>query len=172
VQKIDPGRLRETLLADKQVLEWKGGGGSASGVDPKSLAGLVLDDDALAKKGEWTSSNSIAGFMGTQYWHDGNELKGEKEARFAGKVAKTGKYEIRLAYSANPNRATNVPVTVTHAGGVTSVKINQRAQPQVEKTFVSLGTYSLTAGKEFSVTVSSKDTDGFVIVDAVWVVAK
>ena len=170
VQKIDVQKLKERLLADKQVLEWKGGGGAASGVDAKSLKGLVLDDDALAKKGDWTSSASISGFIGTQYWHDNNEAKGEKEARFTGKVEKAGEYEIRLAYAANPNRATNVPVTIEHSGGTLTTRVDQKKAPPVEKMFVSLGKFKLSPEKPLTVTIANKDTDGYVIVDAVWVV--
>ena len=40
VQKVDYAKLRERLLADKQVLAWTGPQRSA-GIDPKSLPGLV-----------------------------------------------------------------------------------------------------------------------------------
>jgi hypothetical protein len=169
VQKIDVKKLQERLLADKQVLEWKGGG-SAMGIDPHTLKGLVLDDEAMARRGEWTSSASISGFVGRQYWHDNNEAKGEREARFTGKVERAGEYEIRLAYSPNPNRATNVPVTIEHAGATTSTTVNQKQTPNVEKLFVSLGKFKLSPDKPVTITISNKNTDGYVIVDAVWIV--
>lgn len=170
VQQVDIKVLQARLLADKQILVWTGGGGSANGIDIKSLKGLVLDDDAMARRGEWGSSAVIAGFVGTQYWHDANDGKGEKEARFTGKVEKEGEYEIRLAYSPNANRATNVPVKIEHAGGTTEVKVNQTKPAPIDKTFVSLGKFKLSPDKPVSITVSNKDTDGHVIVDAVWIV--
>lgn len=174
VQKVDPPKLRERLLADKQVLSWKGGGASSggSGIDPKSLKGLVLDDEALSRQGEWTSSASIGGYIGGQYWHDGNEGQGEKVARFTGKVDKAGKYDVRLAYTANANRATNVRVTIEHAGGVTETLVNQQKIPPIDKAFVSLGKYSLTPEKPLVVTISNQDANGHVIVDALWVVVE
>ena len=40
VQKVDYAKLRERLLADKQVLDWTGPKpGNASGIDPKQAAG-------------------------------------------------------------------------------------------------------------------------------------
>ena len=169
VQKVDIKKLQERLVADKQVLEWTGGGGT-NGIAIKSLTGLVLDDDAMTRRGEWLPSASIGGYVGTTYWHDNNEQKGEKEAKFTGKVAKEGEYEVRLAYTPNPNRATNVPVKVEHASGTTELKINQRKAPAIDKAFVSLGKFKLSPQQPLAVTISTKDTDGHVIVDAVWVV--
>lgn len=174
VQKVDTAKLRERLLADKQILDWKGGGASSGGVgiDPKTLNGLVLDDEALSRKGEWISSASIGGYIGNQYWHDGHQGQGQKEARFTGKVAKAGKYDVRLAYTANANRASNVPVKIEHADGITDTTINQQKTPPIDKAFVSLGKFSLTPEKPLVVTISNKETNGHVIVDAVWVVAE
>jgi hypothetical protein len=169
VQEVDVEKLKSKLLEDKQVLEWTGGG-NATGIDPKKLNGLVLDDKELKRQGEWLSSRSIAGFVGDQYWHDNNDGKGEKLARFSGKVAKAGKHDVRLAYSPNPNRATNVPITVEHAGGSTEVKVNQKQSPAIEKMFTSLGQFELSPEKPLVVSVSNANTDGHVIVDAIWVV--
>src|SRR5439155_15299324 len=44
VQKVDYPRLRERLLADKQVLAWTGPQRTAA-IDPAKLPGLVIDDD-------------------------------------------------------------------------------------------------------------------------------
>lgn len=170
VQKVDVKKLQERLLADKQVLAWTGGGGSANGIAIKSLKGLVLDDEAMARRGDWLPSAVIDGFVGTQYWHDNNEGKGDKEVRFTGKVEKAGEYELRLAYSANGNRASNVPVMIDHAGGSTEVKVDEKKAPSIEKAFVSLGKYKLSPDKPLAVTISNRDTNGYVVVDAVWVV--
>ncbi|HTN76994.1 MAG TPA: FAD-dependent oxidoreductase [Pirellulaceae bacterium] len=170
VQKIAIDKLRQRLLEDKQVLEWQGGGGSGTGIAIKSLAGLVLDDEALTRKGEWLASQSISGFVGTQYWHDNNVGQGEKEARFTGRVAKSGKYDVRLAYSANGNRASNVKINIEHAGGTTAAVIDQRKAPPIDKAFISLGTYMLSVEKPVVVTVSNQDANGHVIADAIWIV--
>jgi hypothetical protein len=74
---------------------------------------------------------------------------------------------VRLAYSPNPNRATNVPVTVEDADGTKRLTVNQKVAPPVEKYFVSLGTYRFTVGKPGVVTVSNEETNGYVIIDAV-----
>jgi hypothetical protein len=160
VQDVDYAKLRERLMEDKQVLDW-----TPAGIDPKKLPGIVQDDDAAAKNGGWTKSSSIGGYVGSQYLHDGNEFKGQKSVTFKLLLPKPGTYEVRLAYTANPNRATNVPVTIHHAKGESTVSINQKVDPAIDKAFHSLGRF--TFDKEAIVIVSNDRTDGYVVVDAV-----
>jgi hypothetical protein len=148
-----------------------GGAAAAGNVPAKSFAGIVVDDAKAKLTGEW--SRGSMGGIDDGYLHDGNEGKGEKSARFEAKLPKAGRYEVRLAYTPNPNRATNVPVTVESAEGTKTVRVNQKVAPPIEKFFVSLGTYAFTAEKPAVVTVSNAGTDGHVIIDAVqWVAAE
>src|SRR6185503_6872203 len=104
------------------VLEWKGPvTKSSAGIDPKKLSGIVMDDEAAEKKGEWRASSSIGGFLGSGYLHDGNANKGTLLVTYKLKLPDPGEYDVRVWYTANPNRATNVPVSVQHAGGETKV---------------------------------------------------
>ena len=68
------------------------------------------------------------------------------------------------------NRATNVLVTIHHVEGKSTVKVNQRNRPSLESGVHSLGTFSFASDKPASVEISTADTDGYVIADAVqWV---
>ncbi|HZL90085.1 MAG TPA: FAD-dependent oxidoreductase [Pirellulaceae bacterium] len=165
VQDIDVGKLQERLKADGQILAWTGPK-VAGGIDPKKLPGIIIDDPEAEKAGEWSKSSSIAGFLGQGYLHDNNEQKGKLAVTFRVPLPKPGKYEVRLAYTANPNRATDVPITVYARGGE-SVKqnINQRKAPPIDGTFISLGTFEFD--KEAVVVVRNDDTDGHVIADGV-----
>ncbi len=107
--------------------------------------------------------------MGTSYLHDGNDQKGKRSVRFDVPIRQAGRYEVRLAYAANPNRATNVPVSIQTAGGIVRATVNQKKTGPIDKTWVSLGTHTFAAGKA-AVTVSNAGTDGYVIADAVWLV--
>ncbi|MDB5298081.1 MAG: hypothetical protein JWO31_4064 [Phycisphaerales bacterium] len=191
VQQVPYPKLRDRLLADKQILAWDAAarrlaaaaGGGKAGVDPKTLPGLVADDAAAALTGEWVHGSSTPGFVGAGYLHDANEHKGEMAAKFAVPVKDAGRYDVRLAYSANPNRATNVPVTIggfagggaggggaAFGGGTSRVTVDQRKAPPVDKMFVSLGTYEYAAGATATVEVRNDGTNGHVIVDAVQLV--
>jgi hypothetical protein len=165
VQRVDYPRLRERLLADKQVLVWTGPQRSGTtGIDPKTLAGLVRDDDEAEKQGQWSSSASVGGYVGQQYLHDNNQQKGELSATYRFALKEPGAYEVYVAYTPNANRATNVPVTIRHAGGTAELRLNQR-QRVGDRSFVPLGKFRFD--REATVIISNNDTDGYVVIDAV-----
>lgn len=174
VQKVDYPKLRERLLKDKQVLDWTGPKRvPATALDLKSLAGIVLDDDAAQRQGFESQSSAAGPFVGTGYRHDGATDRGKQSARYTPDLPATGKYEVRMSYSPNPNRATNVPVTIVHAGGKMTVTVNQQKTPPLDKAFVSLGTFRFEKGKAGYVEISNQDVNGHVIIDAVqWLPAK
>jgi len=88
-------------------------------------------------------------------------------------LPKAGRYEVFVAYPWNANRASNVPVTITHADGVTKVVLNQKKKPAVQELLESVGTFRFAAGQTGQVEISNTGTDGFVVIDAVqWVEAK
>lgn len=163
VQDVPYDALRKKLVEEGQVLE--------NPVTAPHPAGLVTDDAHARLTGEWSSSQAQQPFVGSGYLHDGNAEKGRRSARFEVAIPKPGRYEVRVAYTANPNRATNVPVAVEHAGGRSVVKINQRLEPPIEKLFAPVGIYEF-AGTKAVVEISNTDTDGYVIVDAVQLVEK
>jgi len=167
VQKVDYAKLRERLLADDQVLEWKGPVvKSSAGVDLKKLPGIVIDDTVAEKTGEWQASSSIGGFVGTGYLHDGNANKARKMlVTFKSDLPAAGEYEVRVWYTANPNRASRVPAYVQHAEGETKIVINQKEPPPLEGQSVSLGKFKFE--KSAVVVISNAGTDGYVIADAV-----
>lgn len=169
VQDVPYAKLRAKLLEDGQVLEFSGGPAGASLAGEK-LSGIIVDNPLAKLTGSWADSHAQSPYIGAGYIHDENAGKGSKKARFEIALPKPGKYEVRLAYPPNPNRATNVPVTIEHAGGTASVKVNERKNPDLEKVFVSLGTYEF--GAKAVVEVSNADTDGYVVIDAVQLVEK
>jgi hypothetical protein len=114
-----------------------------------------------------STGNVIGPFVDAGYHHDGNADKGRQSATFKFTVEKTGRYEVRISYPANPNRATNVPVVVRHGGGETSIQVNQKNVPKIGGLFEPLGRFELTQGEEYRVVVSNEGTDGYVVVDAV-----
>ena len=174
VQDIDYAKLNARLLADKQILTWdaprSAGVPPAGSVDPKALKGIVVDDAQAEKTGDWVSSSSTPGHIGAGYIHDGNKDKGAKKVRFTLPIERTGTYDVRMAYTPHANRATNVPVTVFVGNEKHTVKVNEREKPPLERGFISLGKHSFKAGDKAMVEISNEGTDGFVVVDAVWVV--
>jgi hypothetical protein len=72
--------------------------------------------------------------------------------------------EVRIHWPAQENRATNVPVTITHSGGQTTRVLNQRVSGTLDG-WNSLGTF--TFDKKSSVVIGTKETDGHVLIDAI-----
>jgi len=165
VQDLSYDELRERLLADGQVLEYTGPSRQAVVLlDPTMLPGIVADNAAAKLTGAWKTSSVNSPRVGADYLHDDNQNKGKTLARFEVEL-KPGKYEVRLSWPRNDNRATNVPVTIRHAGGETTVSVNQRQAPAIDNAFESLGVFDF--GAQAVVEVSNAETDGYVIVDAV-----
>jgi hypothetical protein len=120
----------------------------------------VLDESDAKLTGDW-ENGSFAGRVGRSYLHDGNTGKGEKSAAWSPEIPADGTYEVIFHWVANPNRAGNVPVSVSVGGKTTVVKIDERDKSGAK----SLGKYPLTKGKSLQVAVKTEGTDGHVIID-------
>lgn len=141
--------------------------GQIKRVDPKQLAGIVIDNKQAELTGQWTKSQYVASFVGQEYIHDDGQPKGKNAAVFAPELPMGGQYEVRLAYSAGGNRASNTPVTIIHQDGIEKRIINQSQRPPIDGLFVSLGVYRFEANNVASVSISNDGTDGVVVADAV-----
>lgn len=60
----------------------------------------------------------------------------------------------------------NVPVTIEHARATHTATVNQRAKPPIPDRFVSLGAFPFKIDHPVVVTVENRDTDGYVVIDA------
>ena len=135
VQEVPYPMLRERLLRDGQVLESKAEplAKGVAGIDIKQLAGTVVDDSQAQWTGNWTFSSASRPYVGAGYRHNGNEKDGIHKAVFETALAVSGMYDVRVAYSQNANRATNVPISIEHVDGTTSVLIKQNTGPPIRR---------------------------------------
>lgn len=155
VQDVPYPELRRHLLEQGQLL------GTPA---PAGFGGALLDDDSAILTGEWQMAGNVRPWIGSGYRHDGNKDKGRLSARFEFAVERPGRYEVQLAYSRHANRATNVPVSIAHRGGVAHARVDQTQPPPIDDHFVSLGTFEFT-GKAV-VEIRNDETDGYVTLDA------
>ncbi|MEW6161406.1 MAG: DUF1549 domain-containing protein, partial [Verrucomicrobiota bacterium] len=162
--------LKETMkaLAGKSA-ETRAGRGSltATVISPDDLPGIVVDSAQAKRVGDWKHSQFSKHYIGDGYLHDDAKGKGAKTLTFIPELKKAGRYEVRLAYLHSPSRATNVPVTIFHAAGETTVQVNQQEAPLLEHRFVSLGQFRFEANGFAYVLVSNENTAGHVTADAV-----
>ncbi|MCO6457176.1 MAG: DUF1553 domain-containing protein [Pirellulaceae bacterium] len=132
-------------------------------VPADSLPGIVVDESQARLAGDWKASSSVGPFVGAGYHYCG---AGDASARFEAQLPRAGRYEVRIAHTANPNRASNVPVTVAHAEGQAVRRVNHRRTPPLDGLFVSLGEFSFEAGPA-AVIIGCEGLDGLAIADAV-----
>ena len=136
--------------------------------DPAALPGIVVDDTEAKLVGKWKHSVHTPPFVGASYIHDMKEAKGKKSATFVPDLPKAGRYEVRMAHNSNVRRANAVPVTIRHADGESSVKVNEGKTAPIGKLFRSLGTFRFKKGRAGAVTIDTAGTEGkYVIVDAI-----
>ncbi len=167
LQSLPYAKLRERMLKDGQVLDLPPTATTRVLTTKASLPGIVLDDTDAELTGVWTHSASTGGYVGKDYIHDADVEKGMKTAKWIIKTSTAGNYSLRLSYSQNPNRATNVPVKIT-AGGVTkAVLVNQQKTPSIDNLFQPIDTMTLKEGETVAIVVSNEGTNGHVIVDSV-----
>ncbi|WP_310821087.1 DUF1553 domain-containing protein [Stratiformator vulcanicus] len=134
-----------------------------------SLPGIVVDDSDgnTGIVGEWKHSRYSKRYIGVGYRQDDNEGQGTKTITFTPDLPGPGEYEVRFAYIPGGGRATNVPVTLLHAAGETTIRVDQSKVPDIDQRFVSLGTFRFEDGNQGYVTVANEGANGFVTADAV-----
>lgn len=175
VQDLDYPALRDRLLAQGQVLDLPAlpplPAVSAAGVDPRSLPGIVLDDSAAELQGTWSTSTRFTPFIGRGYRHDDRRGDGQSAATFRFTAPESGRYELRMAYSPHPTRAAAVPVLVFSGSSRKELHVDQTLALPPGQRFRPVGVVELTSGVESTISVRNAGTDGFVILDALQLVA-
>ncbi len=152
-----------TIPADSLPLA--GAYGPATGLDPASLEGVVIDNRQAKSEGNWTSGTGLKGYVAYDYVYasadSGATLKFEWQAD------KDMRAEIRLAYQPHENRGKSVPVTITVGTTKKEVRINMTEKAAIANAFVSLGEFSVKSGDIVSVVQSTDRAGGIVHADAV-----
>lgn len=167
VQKVNYSKLRERLVADKQVLEWTGPVKilETRFVETTKLPGIVVDDLEARRWGNWSYGSAVGDLIvGYSYSHDGNSGKGESRIVFEAEMPSAGEYEIVLYAPVAGNRSTKVPVMISrNENELHTSHVNQKTNNGKH----SLGTFKFAKGDRVKVTISNAGTTGHVVADAV-----
>lgn len=184
VQELPYPQLRQRLLAQGQVLELpviselsdvSGMPSTAISIDAKNLPGIVLDDASARLTGEWSRSTNFKPHIGPGYIYSGDYSGDRNTARrgdgsavatFRFSFPQSGEYHLLIAYSAHETRATEVPVIVTSGSYTGAFAIDQTQPLPSGQHFKLVGNVHLESGVETTITISNRQTTGFVIVDA------
>ena len=93
-------------------------------------AEIILDNAAtsgVTTTGTWTTGTYSSDRYGADYLHDSNTSKGAKSVLFAPTLPSSDSYEVYAIWSEHANRASNVPIDITHSTGIDYVEVNQQA---------------------------------------------
>lgn len=127
---------------------------------------IIIDNAApnCTFVGTWVTATSTAGYYGTNYAHDGSTSLNGWSATFTPDIPGVRSYTVYARWPAGKNRATVVPIDINHAGGTTTVTVNQREN---NNAWVLLGTYTFDAGTGGNVRIRNDGANGYVMADAV-----
>ncbi len=161
--------LQSQLASIKKQLN-SSTGAMNEGSDRQLELGIVVDDTAAEFVGEWKQSTHSKPYVGAGYRHDDNSDKGEKSATFKTALPADDEYEVRVSFTPAAARAQAVPISVTHALGETTVKLNQQKSGAFGGLFETIGRFRFKADMPAVVKFETAGTKGHVIVDAVqWI---
>ncbi|MBX3179738.1 MAG: FAD-dependent oxidoreductase [Candidatus Hydrogenedentes bacterium] len=165
VQDIDIAALQEKLLAGGAILHQEDA--MADFARPSDYPGVVVDSDTARVIGNWSMSSGVTPYLGFGYLHDGETGNPANRVIYTATLPAAGNYEVRVSYTANPNRATNALIRIHAADGVQEKRMNQREKAGEHAPFVSLGVFPFESESAVVEIVSTPDAGGYVIADAV-----
>ncbi len=147
-----------------QVSGYEGDGYHYHGANGIPPSGIVMDneDPAVQLVGNWPLSTSKSGYYAANYQYHGTG-SGANTFTWPVTIDQSGRYHIYARWTAHANRASNAPFTITHDGGSTLVRVDQRNH---NGEWVLLGSFDYTQGYQYDITLSD-DVDGYVIADAI-----
>jgi len=160
VQDVDYTKLRERLVADKQVLAAPEEL-SLGDLDPAQLEGIVLDNQFATVSPAWKGARGGSPRLGPAYFYDLDARDGRATARFDVDAKQPGRFRVKLLYPVDAKNASNVPIEVAAPGKSYKATVNQR------KPAEWLGPFELPAA--FTVTITNKATNGVTTVDGLQV---
>jgi hypothetical protein len=165
-----PGKARRATIGGvtdipADALPLAGKYGVPTGLDPASMAGVVIDNRDAKSEGTWTSGAGLKGYVAYDYVYASAD-SGAK-ITFSWKADKDMRAEIRLAYQPHENRGRNVPVAIVAGTKRQELRINMQLKAPIKDAFVSLGEFNIKNGDEISIVVSTEAAGGLAHADAV-----
>ncbi len=167
---VDQGRTPSTAYSYRVKATGANGDSDfvalASPVSTPAAPSVEVDNTSVnvTYTGTWATSTAVAGYLGTNYRHDGNAQKGARSVQYTAALPDAaGKYKIGFYYTARSDRASNVPIDVYTKTGIVTVVLNQRINGS--QWFEIAGEYEFDS--ILKVVIRTTGTNGFVMADGV-----
>ncbi|MEZ0393196.1 MAG: family 16 glycosylhydrolase [Pseudobdellovibrionaceae bacterium] len=147
---------------------------NAKGVAARMKCSSATDNSSSLNilSGSWPLSTYNPVHCGSNYAHDNNTNKGASVFKFNYPITSTGTYDAYLSVVSGANRAGGIPVTIQgSSSGTKTMTVNQFASEEGQH-WLPLGAYNYSAGAKATISVSNKDTEGYVTADAIRLVKR
>ncbi len=122
---------------------------------------VVVDNDdgtpTYTETGSWTTSTSTGYNGGTYRYAYSNTSSETATATYTPNIPEEGWYWVSVYFKESSNRSVDTRYTVNHAGGSTTVSVNQEVHGE---TWYYIGQFYFDAGTGGSVTLSNLTSDG------------
>jgi PKD repeat protein len=112
--------------------------------------------------GDWAAANTAPGYFRENYYYAAAGT-GTNQAIWTVQIPTAGRYKVSAWWPAAGENALNVPYTISHAEGSTTVQVDQRVNGG---RWNALGTFNFNAG-EYTITLTNHVASGQVVADAV-----
>lgn len=163
VQSVDTQALQARLREQGAVLSMAEA--HAPHFPVGKLAGIVVDNSDAVAVGQWRGSTTVVPFVGVNYLTEVEPSKGGNTVTFTAELPKPGRYELRLAWSPDSNRAPDAMVEINTGAETVRRTLDQRKKHAGKEPFTSLGTFDCTSSSP-TVTLGS-GSKGYAVADAV-----
>ncbi|MEM6473433.1 MAG: FAD-dependent oxidoreductase, partial [Planctomycetota bacterium] len=136
--------------------------GTPTGIHPKKLPGVVLDDQQAERTGKWTAGSTGDRYVGSGYRY----ARGGSDAKAIYKVIapKKGRYQVGLRTASFDNRSTKAKVRVKSGDQTIDAEINYQGTKDGE--FRSVAEIDLDAEASVEVIVLAEGAKGLIHLDA------
>lgn len=168
-----PGKARRETVTSEIVIpddamELASSTGPPTGLDPKKLEGLVIDNRQAVLSGSWKEGTGLPKYVGYEYLYAANNSGAF--ARFTAKPEKPGRYRVRVAYQHHENRGEAVPVEIRCGTFQKEYRVDMTIPPDVDKVMTTLDEIIVPEGEPVVVTVRTDNAKGNAHADAIQLV--
>lgn len=123
-------------------------------------------DTTYTSTGTWTNSTNVSGFYGTNYRWASTSLTETAVSRWTIDTTREDRYPVYVRYTAGSDRATDAKFRIFHAGGTSTVTVDQSQQGG---RWLFLGEFEFNAASDAIIELSNQSatTGKVVVADAV-----
>lgn len=161
----------DTLITPPFVKEVGPGGTATSGIllESNKLTGSIIsytDTAHFKKTGDWKIDSAVGIVNLFEFKFLTGTVETPSKAIFTLPITEDGNYRISLLYKPGKDRASNVPVSIRHAGGIDTITWDMTRGSRFGFA-VPVGTYRFAASDNNTVTLETDGVNGKVVADSV-----